>query len=343
MKGAALEQYNAIQNSVGFLDLSDRGKIQAAGPDHMSFLHSMFSNDVEELPEWKGRYGTFLTARGKIVSDFFYYKLPGSIIIDIRRDLLDKTLKTLEKFIVMDEVEMEDISSKKDHFSLQGPGSGHFLRELFEGPVPSVECAVVETEWDGSTLWLIRKSDLSELGFEIVVSRQVSHSLSSHILEKGRRVGLRAIGPEARNILRLEAGIPWYGVDMDESRYPLEARLNTAISLTKGCYIGQEVVAKATHVGGVPNLLMGLKLTGRSVPQASASVYVDENPIGFVTSAVFSPRLDCPIALAYMKRFFARPGSHCLVEVSQGHSVTAEIVERFIETEATGAGEDAPI
>lgn len=338
MKGAAIEQYNAIRNSVGFLDLSDRGKVQAAGPDHISFLHSMFSNDVEQLSEWKGRYGTFLTARGKIVSDFFYYKLPGSIIVDIRRDLIEKTLKTLEKFIVMDELELEDISSQKDHFSLQGPGAGDLLRELFEEPVPSAECAVVETKWDSQSLWLIRKSDLSELGFEIVVPRQVAHSLSARILEKGSQVGLREIGPEARNILRLEAGIPWYGVDMDESRYPLEARLDTAISLTKGCYIGQEVVAKATHVGGVPNLLMRLKLKGQSVPQSKARVYVDENPVGSVTSAVFSPRLDCPIALAYLKKSFARTGAHCLVEVSQGHSVTAEIVDRFIETDAPGRG-----
>ena len=102
MQQQTLEQYQAVRDAVGFLDLSDRGKIEVAGPDRITFLHSMISNDVKELPEWAGRYGTFLTARGRIVSDFFYYKLPEQIILDITTDVLAKTVQTLEKYIVMD-------------------------------------------------------------------------------------------------------------------------------------------------------------------------------------------------------------------------------------------------
>ncbi len=107
MESQTLEEYQAVRDAVGFLDLSDRGKIEVTGPDRVTFLHSMISNDVKELSEWGGRYGTFLTARGRIVSDFFYYKFPEQITLDITTDLLAKTVQTLEKYIVMDEVDLK--------------------------------------------------------------------------------------------------------------------------------------------------------------------------------------------------------------------------------------------
>jgi len=332
MKKSALKQYNAVQNSIGFFHLSDRGKILVTGPDRTVFLHSMFSNEVKKLPEWEGRYGTFLTARGKMISDFFYYKLPSSIVVDIRKDLLKKTSDTLKKFIVMDELQLKDISNQKDHFSLQGPESERFFKALFKSQVPSFECEMVEFMWQEVPLWGIRKNDLSELGFEVIVPWNISSSFREFVLEKGRSWGLVEVDFEVRNLLRMEAGIPWYGVDMDESRYPMEARLEKAISFTKGCYIGQEVVAKATHVGGVRNLLIRLKVHGHRTPKEKCPVYINERKIGFITSAVFSISLGCPIAFAYLRRSFAHTGKFCQIEICEGKTVSAEIVENFTST-----------
>lgn len=324
-----LEQYDAVRNAVGFLDLCERGKIEVTGADRVTFFHSMISNDVVELPEWAGRYGTFLTATGKIVSDFFYYKFPDTIVIDVASRLLTKTLETLEKYIVMDEVYLKDISSESAHFSVQGPEALDLVEELFER-APSQQYAVQEATWQKAILWLIRKEELANSGFEMILPREIASSLKSAILEKGRPLGLLEISQEAHNILRMEAGIPWYGVDMDEKRYPMEARLERAISLTKGCYIGQEVVSKATHIGGVNNLLMGLKMKGDCLPDKDAKVMNEEGKqIGSVTSAVFSPRSECSIAFAYLKRAFARPGEIYQVEAGPGESVAAEVVERF--------------
>ncbi len=128
----------------------------------------------------------------------------------------------------------------------------------------------------------------------------------------------------------MEAAIPWYGQDMDEYRYPMEARLETAISLTKGCYLGQEVVSKATHTGGASHLLMRLRISESGVPARDARVLGDDGAqIGSVTSAVFSPRCGHPIALAYLKSKFAVSGEICRVESGKGKSSTAEIVDRF--------------
>lgn len=331
MKSQTLEEYQAVRDAVGFLDLSDRGKIEVTGPDRITFLHSMISNDVKELPEWSGRYGTFLTSRGRIVSDFFYYKFPEQIILDITTDLLGKTVQTLEKYIVMDELELKDVSSHSSHFSLQGPGASNLVQGLLGSSGPEEQYAVQEVKWQETTLWLIRKNELAESGFEMIVPRKIAPSLRAALEEKGSSSGFREIGEEARNILRLEAAIPWYGVDMDENRYPVEARLKEAISYTKGCYLGQEVVSKATHVGGVANLLMGLKIQAEQIPSQGSSVFNEEGKqIGTVTSAVFSPRCKGPIAFAYLKRAFVEAGGLCQVEVGEGKSAPAEVVEKFV-------------
>ena len=331
MEQQTLEEYQAVRDAVGFLELSDRGKIEVTGPDRITFLHSMISNDVQELPEWAGRYGTFLTARGRIVSDFFYYKFPEQIILDITTDLLAKTIQTLEKYIIMDEVELKDVSGDSAHFSLQGPGALDLVQEVLGDSGPEEQYTVKEVRWQETSLWLIRKNELAESGFEMIVPQTDASSLRTALREKGNGLGLREIGAEARNILRLEAAIPWYGVDMDENRYPVEARLKEAISYTKGCYLGQEVVSKATHVGGVSNLLMGLKIQAEQIPSQGASVFNEAGKqIGAVTSAVFSPRSEGPIAFAYLKRAFAESGGLCQVEVGEGESVPAEVVDRFV-------------
>ena len=326
-----LEQHSAVREAVGFLDLTDRGKIEVTGPDRITFLHAMISNDVVGLVDLAGRYGTFLTDRGKMVAEFFYYKLPEVVLIDLAHDLLPVTKETLGKYIVMDEVELEDVSARRAHFSLQGPRAPDLVEKLFGKAIPDQPYEVREVDWEGNTLWLVAKPELADSGVELILSDANSDGLKKAILEEGNSLGVAEISREAHNILRLEAGIPWYGRDMDESRNPMEARLETAISLTKGCYLGQEVVSKATHIGGVSNLLMGLRLDGSAVPAEDAEILSDDGTrIGAITSAVFSPRFECPIALGYLKSKFALPGEFCQVESASGETTRAEIVEKFV-------------
>ena len=327
---SVLQQYRAVRQTVGFLDLSNRGKIEVTGPDRVTFLHAMISNDVQELKEFAGRYGTFLTATGKIISDFFYYKFPDRLIMDLAPQLVGKTMQTLRKFIVMDEVDLEDISGGLAHFSLQGPRSPELVEQLFGEAGPSDDYQVRQLNKGESRHWLIRKNELAEAGFEVVLSERAASSLRSAIWDCRDAFELCEVGDGVRNVLRLEQGIPWYGVDMDETNYPMEARLDSAISLTKGCYIGQEVVSKATHIGGVNRILTGLKFKDPAIPAKDAPVLSSEGkPIGKITSGVFSPRLQCPIAFAYLKRALVFPGKLCQVEVSEGSLVSAEMVEKF--------------
>lgn len=331
MTEATLLEYAAVQDAVGLFDFSNRGKIKVVGPDRRTFLHAMISNDVLELSDWTGRYGTLLTARGRIIADFFYYNFPDFLLVDIRRDLLTRTVEALQKHIIMDEVEIEDISLKMHHLSLQGPRSFELVEEVFGVSAPSKKQRVRIVNWEQTEIWLIRKDELAEYGMELIFPEKITTNLRKTLIQGGNPLGLCLVGEEAHNILRMEAGIPWYGLDMDENRYPMEVGLKNAISLTKGCYVGQEVVAKATNIGGVTNLLMGLKLRDNLIPEKGSLVLnEEEQKLGGITSAVFSPLLACPIAFAYLKRAEVRVGDKCMVKIEENKTIYAEIVDKFI-------------
>jgi folate-binding protein YgfZ len=296
----------------------------------------MISNDVEGLEDYQGRYGTFLTARGKMIADFYYYRLPGLVLMDADLSLAERLREALDAYVIMDEVELS-LSDQFSHFSLQGPRTGDLVRALLPAEIPARPLHVVETDWDGDSALLIHKSDVGAAGCEILVPHKTGSSMSRALSEWNGSFPVRRLDPEVWNLLRIEAAIPQFGVDMDEGNYPMEARLDSAISLTKGCYLGQEVVAKATHIGGVGRFLMGLVLDGEEIPQAGARVLGPKGKaIGSVTSAVLSLRLDGPIALGYVRRAFAQPGQRVQVELERGSpiQIPARVVDRFASEEA---------
>jgi len=325
-----LQQYNAAHSSVGFVNLASRGKLQLTGPDRISFFHALITNEVEGVSEWSGRYGALLTARGRIVSDFFYYKLPAEILVDLPPGVLENVVQILDSYIVMDEVELNNVSAEWNHCCLVGPQSQELLTHLFPEYSPQKAYGVQELEWEDSILRVITKHEISSSHFELLSPSHRAPYFREVLLERGRSLGIMEVQEGAWKTLRLEAGIPQFGVDMDGSRYPMEARMTTAISLTKGCFVGQEVVAKATHVGGVNNLLMGLKLKGDRVPDAGSGVFDESGKqVGAVTSAAFSPMHGCAVALAYIRSFFASPGNLCKVQMDRETEIPAEVVERL--------------
>ena len=334
MNPGSRNQYLSVRTGVGWRDLSGRGKLQVTGADRVRFLHSMISNDVEGLEDYQGRYGTFLTARGKMVADFYYYRLPQMVLMDVDLSLAERTREALEAYVIMDEVELSH-SDRFSHFSLQGPRTGDLVRALLQAEIPSQPLHVLETRSDGDATLLVHKADIGVAGCEILAPRETAPSLNRALSEWNGSFPVRRLDPEVWNLLRIEAAIPQFGVDMDGRNYPMEARLDAAISLTKGCYLGQEVVAKATYIGGVGRFLMGLVLDGEEPPEPGARVLSPEGKaIGSVTSSAVSPRVKGPIALGYVRRAFARPGQILGVEMGHESLVQVRVVDRFTKEDA---------
>lgn len=325
-----LEQYDAVKKGVGWRDLTqERSKFIAVGPDRVTFLHALLSNDIESLSDDAGVYTTLLTRTGKILADFYCYRLADRVLLDVRRDLFDKLFTKLQDYIIMDDVELSDISSEHAHVSLQGSAASQRLRSTI-GYSPNLPpLGIGHCVWEEYRIMVIRKDELSAPGFEILLPLEALSAFLGEMTLPEPGLEVQELSDQVYNLLRLEKGIPIYGIDMSEKNNPIEAGLRESFSLTKGCFVGQEVVAKATNIGGVARRLSRIQCLDQTIPQAGGKVFsVEGQEIGWITSAGYSPGLGRPIALGYLKRAVSVPGTDCSIE-SGVDRVPARIVEAF--------------
>lgn len=330
MKAESLAEYNVVKCGVGWRDLTQRrSRFAAVGPDRVSFLHALLSNDISSLRADSGVYTTLLTPTGKILADFYCYRLEDQVLIDVRADLSDRLISKLREYIIMDEVEFLELGTVYGHISLQGSGTAELLGCTFADLSGLSPLGLVRSVWEGHPVRVIRKDELSTPGFEILLPREVLPEFLAWMNRPDIPIEVRELGEESYGVLRLERGIPVYGVDMSERNNPLEAGIRDAYSLTKGCFVGQEVVAKATNIGGVARLLSRIRGKTETVPEAGSKIYSQEGQeIGWITSAGYSPKLGSSIALGYVKRIAAVPNSDCCIESGSGR-VPARIVGTF--------------
>jgi folate-binding protein YgfZ len=318
MEQSFLDQYQAVRQAAGILDLGPRRKLRAMGADHLQFLHAMISNDVQGLEALHGHYGTLLRPTGKMIADFYYYRFPEHVLIDIAPSLADAFLDTVQRLIVMDDVSLQDVSGNWAHLSVHGPKSGSLIRAVLNTPGPDRPLDLLQVVWRGDLCWLVKKSQLADQGFEILAPLNSGDDLRKELLIPRQDLTAVEITTEVANVLRLERGIPVFGVDMDESNNPIEAGLDDAISFNKGCYVGQEVISKATYVGGVGRYLRRLLVETDRALETGAEVLSEEGKsVGRVTSSALSPALGRTVALAYVKRTFAEPGQRLRIACQQ--------------------------
>ncbi len=324
------KEYRAVREGAVWRLLDSRRQLAVTGPDSVSFLHAMLSNEVQSLADQTGRYGTLLTATGKIVADFYYYRLPGEVLIDVELEVMEDLKAALESHIIMDEVEVEDRSAGMSQVGLDGPEAGALLESLLGRPLPEEPLSLLTVEWKSTPVLVVRKDALGVPGYEVLLSTAKLDEWLSSVVDAGASAGLCELSPAVFDLLRLEAGVPLFGRDFNQRNNPLEARLESAYSLTKGCYPGQELVARATHIGGVARLLSKLQLEGSAVPEPETPVFnSDGKEIGWITSAGFSPRFGRVISLGYLKRIYSEAGRIYRLDPGDGVMRNVEVVDRF--------------
>lgn len=324
--GDPMAEHNAVRTGVGLIDLSHRGVLRITGPDRVTFLHNLVTNDIRSLSPGMGCYATILNPKGRIVADMRVYVLRDSLLLDTEPELPEKLYTTLDRYLIADDVVLENVTERVGSLGTYGPHSSTFVRTLFGIELPEEEHHFILRDFGGGTLLIARNEMTGEVGYDLFAPMEVLVGLWETLCEKGRSMGIRPVGLHALNTLRIETGIPRYGVDMDEEIIALEARLEQrAISFTKGCYIGQEVVARATYRGHVNRLLSGLQVEGETVPSRGDKVFDDDREVGYITSAILSPTFNRPIALAYLRREVGDPGSRLSITV-EGTAIPAEVV-----------------
>lgn len=321
-------EYQAARSGVAIVDLSHRGLLQFTGPDRLSFLQGMLSNDLKLLEPFDGHYATLLTQQGKVVADVRVLCSLNSFYLDFWEHLKDRILEHLNRYLVADEVEIADRTAQYAILSLQGPRAEALLHSLAEGlALPARPQQHMMATIEGAVVCIVRQSYTGEPGFDLITPTESLTKIAEQLTRLGEPFSAAWMGEQALDILRLEAGIPRYGVDFTEDHLLLEVGIEQAVSFTKGCYLGQEVVERIRSRGHVNKKLCGLVLQGQTPATAGDKLYSGTREAGVITSSVFSPQLKQPIALGYLHKDFWEPGTELFVD--RGTSAIGATVARL--------------
>lgn len=321
-----LTEYRALRHTAGIVDRSARGRLSVTGADRRTYLQGLLSNDIAALVEGAGCYATYLTAQGRMIADMRVFETGHSLLVDLDGTLADSIAARWSQFVFSEDVQIADDSGPTAEIGVYGPASAHILAEAL---TTGDSAGVTETEetlrglalnanrvldFGGGKVYVLASDDIGVRGFDLVTPI----SIKTNVLTALQQVGGISVGPTAAEICRVEGGRPLFGVDMNQDTIPLEAGIeDRAISLTKGCYVGQEVIIRVLHRGHgrVARRLVGILLdSGAEVSAPGVKIVSGDREIGSITSAVESPALRRPIALGYVHRDFVQPGTVVSVE-----------------------------
>ncbi|MGE5218967.1 MAG: aminomethyltransferase family protein [Chloroflexota bacterium] len=311
-------EYHTVRSNVGLIDLSHRALLQFTGPDRLSFLQGMLSNDLRALKPFEGQQAAILTQQGKVIADVRVLCAMNSFYLDFWANLKEKVVAHLNRYLVADEVEIADRSDEYAILSVQGPRSAELIRTLApDALLPAQPKQHAMMQIDGAAVCVVRDSQIGEAGYDLIIPVANLIGIAARLTHAGKPFSVAWIGTEAENILRVEAGTPRYGVDFNEDNLLLEVGLDNAVSFTKGCYLGQEVVERIRSRGHVNKKLCGLSLEGNAAVAAGDKIAVEHKEIGFVTSSVVSPELGRVVALGYVAREHWDPGTEVSIEAKE--------------------------
>ena len=325
-------EHHAVRNSVGIVDVSYRSRHQLIGEDRTKFLNRIISNDVENLAPGQGTYATLLTHRGKIIADLNVYILEDAILMDTAPETAENIFNELDKYILADDVELSDLTPEMGAIAVHGPKSVELIQSLLrisdltDLPERHSRVCPAGTLFEHPII-CVRTGMTGEVGYTLYTATEALVSLwDALLMTEGAQFNAQPVGWNALESLRIEAGIPRYGTELTDAVIPLEAELEHAIDFEKGCYIGQEIVARMKYRGHPNRLLRGIEIDDTPTSQANseplcsgAPIFSPDNAdkeIGWVTSATFAPTLAKQIALAYVRMAVTEPGSRVQIETS---------------------------
>jgi folate-binding protein YgfZ len=336
--GEFAAEYSAARDAVALVDTNFRAFFDLSGPDARRYVNALLTSNVRDLKPGQGAVGLFLTPQGHILDEVETFVLNDSILAASHAMARERTFSTFDKFIIMDDVTLSDLTPSTGTLDLVGPRAAGLISELSgvkladmpdlahqEITLCSIPCRIVHRKWAGhsSAMLIAAREQLLPLWRE----------LEAHV----RAHGGTAVGMEAINSIRLEWGTAWFGHDYDEKNIPHEAGLeHSHISYEKGCYTGQEIVERVRSRGHANRRLTSLQFLATAPPVVGAKLFAVGNAagseVGYVTSAAFSPLLERPIGLGYVRREHAALGTRLDAE-----GTAAEVISPPLSANAARA------
>ena len=310
----SVDQYNAAHNSAVIIERSSYGTVVMTGTDRASFLHALLTNDIAQLPVGRGVYAAYLTPQGRMIADVRVVETGNRMLLNVARDVAAPLAERFDKLIFSEDVHARDASNELVMIGVHGPSAARMIQQATGTSVADVadQFDNVTTEW----MTVVRDDGLGVPGYDVYVPAGEAAATRARLVEAGAVIA----SDDTAETLRIEAGRPRFGVDMSTDTIPLEAGLeDRAISFTKGCYVGQEVIVRVMHRGHgrVARRLVSIVFSTGAVPSRGDRIHSGDRIIGEITSAAVSPRHGAPLALGYVQRDHAAPGTEVIVNGSQ--------------------------
>ena len=344
------EQYRAVRQGTGLLDRSQCGRILVTGTDRIDYLQGLLTNDIAALGPGDGCYSAYLTPQGRLIADLDLFNLGEAVLMDVHGDVKNMLIERFRELVFTEEVEIDDWTETWTSFGLHGPSAADVFEAALgkladDGGATAVrrlqphQCVRLFNR--AGAVIAARTDELGELGFSLFVERDGDGAAA--VADALVAAGGVEIDRETREVVRVESGRPAFPDDMDQETIPLEAGIeDRAISDSKGCYVGQEVIVRILHrgQGRIARKLAGLTLgvvatdadVDLRVPEHGAAVLSGDKAVGRVTSAVLSPTLGRVIALGYLPRDLVEPGTRVSVALGVGRVEAVVTARPFVTT-----------
>jgi len=328
--GDWIAEHAALRQSAGVIDLSFRSRLVLTGADRVRLLNGQVTNNVKDLPAGSGCYAALVTNKGRMQSDLNIHILPEEILLDFEPGLGPAIADRFNKYIIADDVQVIDAAPHYGLLSVQGPQSWAVVERLglnFARPERPFDSSSVKDETLGE-MYCMNLPRVGTTGFDLFTPTNSLAAAADKLIAAAKQARGRGCGWRALETARIEAGLPRFGAEMDETNLPPEAGLDTrAISYTKGCYIGQEVIARLRTYGQVAKALRGLRFAddAKELPRKGDKLFFGEKEAGYVCGAIHSPALSANIGLGYVRKEHNRIGTALRLRRASGE-VNATIV-----------------
>ncbi|MDT7777616.1 MAG: hypothetical protein QOC99_128 [Acidobacteriota bacterium] len=327
--GDAQAEYEAVRGGgAGLFDLSSRGRVEVSGGEAVQFLNGMLTNDVARLEDGAWMHAAFPNPQGRLNASVRVFRRGGAYLFDTEAATYERMLRSLERFTLAGDFRVRDLTAETSTLSVQGARAGEFIAAVLgEGAVSSARGEHTSSASFGNgEITIARATHTAEDGFDLFVGAEDREALWDALVA----AGARPAGFDALEVLRVEAGVPRYGLDASDANVVLEVVDEAAaVSYTKGCYAGQEIIARIHWRGHVAKKLTGVVFDSGDVIPADARVRdtSEGREVGRITSGVFSPRLGRRVALALVKYDYLRPGTELKIFSGDTEVCTAHVAE----------------
>ena len=313
----------------GLFDVSHMGEVDVRGPEAITFVNRIASNDATKLVDGQAQYTALTTPQGTVIDDLLVYRLAEDhLLLVVNAGTTDKDWEWIESHHAGENVELRNASAEYCQLALQGPDAVSILQKLTQTPVAEIKYYhFTRGQVDGVDAIISRTGYTGEDGFEIYAAPARAEQLWNKILDAGNYgtdEGILPCGLAARNTLRLEAGMALYGHEINEDTTLLEANLGWITKLNKGDFIGRKALAKQKE-SGVRRKLIGFEVTGRGIARDEQDILINGEPVGRVTSGSPAPFLKKNIGMGYVPVEHSAAGTAIEIDV-RGKRVGAEIV-----------------